>query len=372
MDGEGPGALRCRMGRRRLAVGDLVRVKCDILSPKFGWGAVRPGDVGAITAVADGRLCRVSFERDRAWRGLLKELEHVMHEADRALEGVVDMYEHLFNSKRFEDVVFVLADGTEGAHKVVLAAASDAFAAMFEQPMQEFQSGRVELRGVKWVTMRVFLRLLYTGRVDPQDWQDEPRQAAQGKGPGGGGRQGGGPQPRGGQGGGPEAEDRGEEEYEDAVDDDSAGPSSEEVEDTDEGETRERNEGAAEAAEPEPEKSQSRQHVEVPLETLCEVAGLAQKYMVGNVLQLAVEALKVRLQKAAVEKNVPVFEDIAAVAVGMGLGAVRTAAAQVARKSRAVRKRYDARQLRPEVQLELQAVWPPPGPCQRPRRAWLA
>jgi len=341
------------MGKTRLRAGELVRVRCDILSPRFGWGAVSPGEVGSILAV-DGRLCRVSFEKDGNWRGCLKELEHVMHEADRALEGVVDMYEQLFNTKRFEDVLFVLADGTEGAHKVVLAAASEVFAAMFEQPMQELQSGKVELRGVKWVTMRVFLRLLYTGRVDPADWQDQSQDNDLGQD----GR------PK-------EAEDRAEEEYEDAVDDDSISEDSGENEDTDEA-AEEKNEPAAEAAELEPEKSGARRHIEVPLEILCEVAGLAQKYMVDNVMQLAIEALKVRLQKAVVDKNVPVFEEIMAVAIAMGLGAVRTAAAQVARKSKAVWKRYDAKQLRSEVQLELQAVWPPPRPSGKTRRAWLA
>merc|ERR1719221_2497059 len=90
------------------------------------------------------------------------------------------------------------------------------------------------------------------------------------------------------------------------------------------------------------EKSEDAHCVEVPLETLCEVAGLAQKYMVSNVLQLAIEALKVRLQKAAVQNNAMVFEEIMAVAINMGLGAVRTAAVQVAKKSKAIWKRYDA------------------------------
>merc|ERR1712060_1010047 len=138
---------------------------------------------------------------------------------------------------------------------------------------------------------------------------------------------------------------------------------SDDNDDTDEGGSKEMNEEAPEGAEAEvTDMYKGRHQVEVPLDTLCEVAGLAQKYMVSNVLQLAIEALKVRLQKAVVEKNVTVFEEIMAVAIAMGLGAVRTAAAQVARKSKAVWKRYDVKQLRSEVQLELQAVWPPPRP----------
>lgn len=343
-------------GKSKLAVGDLVRVKCDILNPKCGWGMVTPGDVGTVISV-EGKRCTVKFPKDGSWRGLLKELEPVMHEADRALEGVMDMYEHLFNTRRFEDVTFELADGTEGAHRVVLAAASDAFAAMFEQPMQEYQSGKVELRSIKWVTMRVFLRLLYTGRVDPQDWQDESQ-----------GRCGSSEDHR-----NAAAEDKGEEEYEDAVDDDNDSNDHDENDDTEEGEDKDWNNEGGEGTEIGAiDKSKFQNHVEVPLEILCEVAGLAQKYMVNNVLQLAIEALKVRLQKAAVQNNVTVFEEIMAVAISMGLGAVRTAAVQVAKKSKAIWKRYDAKQLRPEVQLELQAVWPPPRPVCKARHVWLA
>mmetsp|Transcript_96151 Transcript_96151/g.206290 ORF Transcript_96151/g.206290 Transcript_96151/m.206290 type:complete len:357 (-) Transcript_96151:84-1154(-) len=353
--------------RTKLTVGDLVRVKCDLLSPRFGWGAVRPGDVGTITFV-DGRRCRAKFAKDANWRGFLKDMEPVAHEADRALEGVMDMYETLFNTKRFEDVIFLLADGNEGAHKVVLAAASDAFAAMFEQPMQETQSGKVELPSTKWVTMRVFLRLLYTGRVDPQDWQEATT--------GSEGSPSEGVEPRKG------AEP--EEEYEDAVDADHS--SSDSSSESEEAEGEERNEVAvvgggsvaagvlvATVAEPkEKHVGGEQQRAEVPLEILCDVAGLAQKYLVTNVLQLTIEALKVRLQKAAVDKNVGVFEEVLAVAIKMSLGAVRTAAVQVAKKSKAIWKRYDARSLRPEVQLELQAVWAPPRPTSKARHAWLA
>lgn len=332
-------------------------MRCDVLSPKCGWGLVSPGDVGEITHL-DGRWCRVCFHKDAEWKGLRKDMEPVMREADRAQEGVMEMYEHLYISKRFEDVTFALADGEETAHKVVLAAASDAFAAMFEHSMQECRSGKVEMSGVRRTTMRVFLRLLYTGRVDPHDWQEEaprPREDSDYQ------------QRR------LDPEDKGEEEYVDAVDNDHHSNASDVNEDSDEAESEVRNKQAPDGPEiAAGNEGKATRHTEVPLETLCEVAGLAQKYLVSNVLQLAIEALKVRLQRAAVEKNVVVFEDIMSVAIDMGLGAVRTAAVQVAKKSRAVKSRYDARLLRPEVLLELQSVWPPPRPGRKAPLAWLA
>mmetsp|Transcript_60115 Transcript_60115/g.143257 ORF Transcript_60115/g.143257 Transcript_60115/m.143257 type:complete len:350 (+) Transcript_60115:93-1142(+) len=341
-------------------VGDSVRVKCEMLTPHFGWGAVSPGDVGKV-AIVEGIRCRVNFPKHLRWNGLLQELEVVMCEKDRALLGVMEMYEHLFNSRKFEDVTFELMDGREGAHKAVLSAASEAFAAMFEQPMQESQSGRVELTTVKRATMRVFLRLLYTGRVDPRDWEEENlmQVSCHSRSPDE-----------------PERSVMEDLEYKDAVDNDAHSVESGEHEETDDADMEDQNwpnGPAIISTEASVELSPTRiGHVIVPLETLCEVTGLAQKYMVNNVLELTVEALKVRVQKAAVEKNTAVFEQILSVAVKMGLGAVRTQAVQVAKTSKAIRRRYDAKQFHPEVQSELQAVWPPPRPALKTNTAWLA
>ena len=55
-------------------------------------------------------------------------------------------------------------------------------------------------------------------------------------------------------------------------------------------------------------------------------------------------------------------------AVAQDLGALRLAAAQAAQRSADVRRRYDAGELRPEVQFELQGIWPPPSARERKRR----
>lgn len=72
-----------------------------------------------------------------------------------------------------KDVTFELADGTEQAHRAVLKAASEVFAGMFRQGMREKFEGVVALPAVSRSAMRVFLRLIYVGYVDPSDWEED-------------------------------------------------------------------------------------------------------------------------------------------------------------------------------------------------------
>eukprot|EP00929_Paragymnodinium_shiwhaense_P065083 TRINITY_DN32669_c0_g1_i1.p1 TRINITY_DN32669_c0_g1~~TRINITY_DN32669_c0_g1_i1.p1 ORF type:complete len:382 (-),score=68.43 TRINITY_DN32669_c0_g1_i1:86-1231(-) len=78
----------------------------------------------------------------------------------------------LFQADASKDITFKLSDGEEKAHKCILAAASDVFDGMFQQDMREQQNGVVELPTIDRVSMRIFLRLLYTNHVDPTDWHD--------------------------------------------------------------------------------------------------------------------------------------------------------------------------------------------------------
>ena len=71
-----------------------------------------------------------------------------------------------------KDVIFKLSDGEETAHKAVLAASSDVFKTMLSHDMRE-RDGTVELQDVDKVTTRVFLGLLYTGRICAEDWSGE-------------------------------------------------------------------------------------------------------------------------------------------------------------------------------------------------------
>mmetsp|Transcript_134420 Transcript_134420/g.287583 ORF Transcript_134420/g.287583 Transcript_134420/m.287583 type:complete len:300 (+) Transcript_134420:74-973(+) len=91
-------------------------------------------------------------------------------DAFEVMHSVIDQNTTMLKDDRFKDVTFRLADGEIGAHRSVLAAASDALAAMFASSMQEGSSGYVDLKNVDCETMRVFLRQIYTGHVDPEDW----------------------------------------------------------------------------------------------------------------------------------------------------------------------------------------------------------
>eukprot|EP01013_Petalomonas_cantuscygni_P005253 TRINITY_DN157_c0_g1_i3.p1 TRINITY_DN157_c0_g1~~TRINITY_DN157_c0_g1_i3.p1 ORF type:complete len:1165 (-),score=190.89 TRINITY_DN157_c0_g1_i3:1625-5119(-) len=57
-------------------VGARVRVKLDVGTPRFEWGATKKGDVGTVTAVSDG-VVTVNFPAQNGWRGVVSEMEVV-------------------------------------------------------------------------------------------------------------------------------------------------------------------------------------------------------------------------------------------------------------------------------------------------------
>eukprot|EP00928_Gymnodinium_smaydae_P036652 TRINITY_DN25596_c0_g1_i1.p1 TRINITY_DN25596_c0_g1~~TRINITY_DN25596_c0_g1_i1.p1 ORF type:complete len:420 (-),score=64.86 TRINITY_DN25596_c0_g1_i1:106-1365(-) len=85
------------------------------------------------------------------------------------LSVLLNLNQRLFDADD-KDVTFVLQDGKELAHKAVLRAASDVWAGMFDSNMRE-HAGTIEINDVTRRDMRVFLRALYTGQVDPSDWR---------------------------------------------------------------------------------------------------------------------------------------------------------------------------------------------------------
>ncbi|CAK0899758.1 unnamed protein product [Prorocentrum cordatum] len=298
---------------RGFGVGDRVRVALGQLdnitsSEDFegccpdGWDFAMIGTLGAEGTAEedpdpdeDDKLAwvAVTFDRKigdrRQWCYRPTQLE-IVDSTVAVPQGQLDLYDRLLEDQSFHDVTFKLSDGEERAHKSVLAAASSAFGTMFSPPMQEGATGKVSLPETPVATMRVFLRLLYSGGVESKDWQTAPSSA------------------------------------DDEV---------------------------------------------IPLRTLLEVVTLARKYVVDNVLEVTVEALKRRLQSS--KEDVNVYQDIFAAAIQMDLGAVRVAAIDVARSSSAVRQHYDSQRLRPEVQFELRGLWPPPrssqaAPCRKRSR----
>lgn len=91
---------------------------------------------------------------------------------DRKHRSLFETYERLFLADDAEkDVTFRCAQGRVlKAHRFMLKAASEVFAGMFNSPMRESQDGEISLPDVDTKAMKVFLRLLYTGHVDPADW----------------------------------------------------------------------------------------------------------------------------------------------------------------------------------------------------------
>lgn len=197
-------------------------------------------------------------------------------------ESVAELNRRMFECEALKDVTFIVDDGEEKAHKAVLAAASEVFESMFTSGMQETQTGQVELRSTSRVAMRVFLRLVYTGGVEPADWND------------------------------PQAE-------------------------------------------------------RMPLSTLGEAAGLAKKYMVASVLQQTLEALKKRVEEAGTKSDVLAIEELIAIAVKLDSSALRYHVLSSAKVCQPLQERYNARELKPEVQAELEGLWPVTQPIKKRR-----
>jgi speckle-type POZ protein len=74
----------------------------------------------------------------------------------------------LFNNEKFSDVTFKVDDQEFKAHKNILAARSEVFAAMFGHPTKKQSSKKMEIVEIKYIEPDVFkevLRFIYTGLV---------------------------------------------------------------------------------------------------------------------------------------------------------------------------------------------------------------
>lgn len=78
------------------------------------------------------------------------------------------------NEKLFEaddkDVTIRCSDGDISAHKCVLSAVSEVFAATLKHNMREKADNVILVEDVAKADMKIFLRLVYTGNVNPTDW----------------------------------------------------------------------------------------------------------------------------------------------------------------------------------------------------------
>lgn len=233
-----------------------------------------------------------------------------------ALEiALLDLTSRLFEDEESKDVTFKLSDGEVRAHRLVLKQLSEVWSRMFATQMAEAYSGVIRVPEVNCVSMRVFMRLLYTAHVCKSDWQ----------GDGGG--------------------------------------------------------ASSEKASHQPSSSSDDA---VPLDVLISVASLAKAYMVQSTLSLVLQTLKGRLEAAKRRGAVSVFERIASGAIKADIGPLRLAALDAARDfatnaedsdsgsndagtGNAVKDKFLAKQFSPEVQFELEAIWPAPANPPRKR-----
>eukprot|EP00928_Gymnodinium_smaydae_P054692 TRINITY_DN38424_c0_g1_i1.p1 TRINITY_DN38424_c0_g1~~TRINITY_DN38424_c0_g1_i1.p1 ORF type:complete len:373 (+),score=56.48 TRINITY_DN38424_c0_g1_i1:34-1152(+) len=210
-------------------------------------------------------------------------------QVSRVPEALLERYERLFE-RNDKDITFRLRDGETAAHRIILSAASEVFEQMFSHRMSESKTGIVELPDISRASMRVFLRLIYTGQINPEDW------------------------------------------------------------------------------EPSPDSAQA----EVPFPILVEVLVLAKKYLIPDVVSEIVQVLKSRLARAQTEKDVQAFEDIFALGIKHDLVPLNLAALDAARNFCELTAKYSARQLCPEVQHALEAIWSTPPVVSKKRRLYLS
>ena len=79
--------------------------------------------------------------------------------------GLSSHLDGLFNNMQFSDVIFNICDREFPAHKSILAARSEVFAAMFQHRMKEKLTNQIEIEDIEPEVFHALLRFIYTGRV---------------------------------------------------------------------------------------------------------------------------------------------------------------------------------------------------------------
>jgi speckle-type POZ protein len=79
--------------------------------------------------------------------------------------GLSTHLDGLFNSLQFSDVIFKVRGRDFPAHKSILSARSEVFAAMFQHPTKENLTNQIEIEDIEPDVFQELLRFIYTGRV---------------------------------------------------------------------------------------------------------------------------------------------------------------------------------------------------------------
>jgi speckle-type POZ protein len=113
---------------------------------------------------SDGNLtlcCKIftHVKQDTASSGQSKD------DAIKCLNELSTHFGGLFNNMQFSDVNFNVFGSEFPAHKLILAARSEVFAAIFKHPMREQSTNQIEIEDIKPEVFQEMLRFIYTGQV---------------------------------------------------------------------------------------------------------------------------------------------------------------------------------------------------------------
>jgi speckle-type POZ protein len=87
------------------------------------------------------------------------------NDATNCLNGLSTQLEELFDSMTLSDVNFKVRGREFPAHKLILSARSEVFAAMFQHPMEENLTNQIKIDDIDPNVFQELLRFIYTGRV---------------------------------------------------------------------------------------------------------------------------------------------------------------------------------------------------------------
>jgi speckle-type POZ protein len=110
--------------------------------------------------------CKIGVLKRNVLHGKSTATERYLHKTptrDNNQDRILHQLEELFEKMPLSDVTFNIRGRKFGAHKAILAMGSPVFAAMFQHPTKELQSGQVEVEDVDPDVFQEVLRYLYTG-----------------------------------------------------------------------------------------------------------------------------------------------------------------------------------------------------------------
>lgn len=230
----------------------------------------------------------------------------------RVRDGILQQWTRLYEDQTLKDVEITLCDGeTVMADSLLLKNSSPVFRAMLTHDMRERQTMSLQIDDCSARHFRFFLRLFYTGQMNPVDWLAD---AAERQGPHNGLQ------------------------------------NSHATLDSPLHHSIFASQGFKGASKGKGKGWQSSRQVP-PLDFLLTAATLAKKYQVEWLLAVLVDVVKDRLTEQS-------FERILTAAIQIDLSPIRLCALEFARNSSSIRSRYNSGNFPPELMFEMQAVFP--------------